>query len=473
MENKQGIIYRLRRQYHWTVSMTILITGFLLFSGMSTTATAMDSFNALSYSWDSRSDTGVPDDASGTVIYTETIDIPGGVWMRLQFGEGFLGENSFIRIVSLQNQGNQVLNTESLSHYRNRSAFFNGGNLTVELVADPSDNGVFITIDKIYFKSYEEPGPGVESICGGTDDRVVATDPAIGRFIYFDVTNNMIAKCTVWISSGGAYLSAGHCFSRSDVGDPDLLEFNVPLSNPNGNPNFSDPDDQYPVDIASVIRVEDGTGNDYSVFDCNPNSNTGLLPVQGQNDFYRPAKISDIHSPATIRITGYGIDNGILNRTLQTHTGPYLTENTWSSSQVSVEYQVDTRSGNSGGPVIINGTKTAIGIHTHAGCNLDENQGNHGTSFGNNNLASALTNFFGPNVTYVDVAHPVFTAPENGTVFKPFDTVLEGITHAVTGSEIRIVQGGYPKSDGNTFTVGEDGKSLLLTTPAGVVTIGH
>jgi V8-like Glu-specific endopeptidase len=334
---------------------------------------------------------------------------------------------------------------------------------------------VFITIDELYFG---EPGDAAEDgdlmpeeLCGG-DNRVSVVDPAVGRFVYFDYASNMVAKCTVWIASSGAYLSAGHCFQRSDYGDPDLLEFNVPLSDADGSPNFADPDDQYPVDLTSYLRHENGAGDDYSVFDCNPNSDTGLLLVQGQNDFFRTAKVADIATPTTIRVNGYGVDDGTVNRTLQTDAGPYSTEN-GSGSVVSVEYQVDTMSGNSGGPVIVNGTETSIGVHTHAGYDLVSGDGNHGTSFENDALESALQNFFGSNVKYVDVGHPISPALENGTVLRPYDTVLEGVTAVSSGGQVRIVAGTYSAAAGNTFTLGADGKTMLLLAPVGSVTIGN
>jgi V8-like Glu-specific endopeptidase len=345
----------------------------------------------------------------------------------------------------------------------------------VALYADPGDENVFVTIDELYFG---EPGDAAEDgelmpeeLCGG-DNRVSVVDPAVGRFVYFDYASNMVAKCTVWIASSGAYLSAGHCFQRSDYGDPDLLEFNVPLSDADGSPNFADPDDQYPVDLTSYLRHENGAGDDYSVFDCNPNSDTGLLPVQGQNDFFRTAKVGDIATPTTIRVNGYGVDDGTVNRTLQTDAGPYITEN-GSGSVVSVEYQVDTMSGNSGGPVIVNGTETSIGVHTHAGCDPVSGDGNHGTSFENDALESALQNFFGSNVKYVDVGHPISPALENGTVLRPYDTVLEGVTTVSSGGQVRIVAGTYSAAAGNTLTLGADGKSMLLLAPVGSVTIGN
>lgn len=456
----------------------ILMAGILLLlCSPLQAAPSLSPFYSLAYPVDSRT-TGEKALEEEGPVFRETIQIPGAVWVRIKFGDCHLGAKSYVVITSLEDGSDQHLNSESMADYRYRSAFFNGDGVTVELYADPCDEDVFITIDAVYYGEPEFPEDGAAEdgqlpmeLCG-PDTRVAVTDPAVGRFVFFDYASNMVAKCTVWIASSGAYLTAGHCFQRSDYGDPDLLEFNVPLSDADGTTNFADPDDQYPVDLTSYVRHENGLGDDYSVFDCNPNSDTGLLPVQGQNDFFRTAKVADLTTPATIRINGYGVDDGTANRTLQTDTGPYITEN-GSGSDVDVEYQVDTMSGNSGGPVILYGTETSIGVHTHGGCNPTYDEGNHGTSFENNALESALQNFFGSNVIYVDVGHPISSALENGTVLRPYDTVLEGITAATSGDQIRIVAGTYSKAAGNTFTLGADGKSMLLLAPVGTVTIGN
>ena len=58
--------------------------------------------------------------------------------------------------------------------------------------------------------------------------------------------------------------------------------------------------------------------------------------------------------PANIRITGYGVDDGVDNQTEQTHVGPNA-----GSSGTTMRYQTDTECGNSGGPVIDDATGMA------------------------------------------------------------------------------------------------------------------
>jgi V8-like Glu-specific endopeptidase len=463
----------------WCVFLSLVLIAFASVSPANAAA-SLGRFKTMPWPSDSRSASAfrTEDLEAGSPAYQETIRVPGAIWLRIQFGACDLGSRSHVVITSLEDGGDQRFDSGSMADYRNRTAFFNGDAVTVELFPAPGEDSVYITIEAIYYgepgedegTAMEDEDPALEELCG-SDNRVTTTDPAVGRFVFFDASSNMVAKCTAWIASSGAHLSAGHCFQRTDYGDPDLLEFNVPLSDADGSPNFADPDDQYPIDLTSWVRHENGAGDDYSVFDCNVNSDTGFLPVQGQNDFFRTAKVADITTPSTIRITGYGVDGGTVNRVLQTDTGPYVGQY-GSGSIVTVEYQVDTMSGNSGGPVIVYGTETSIGVHTHAGCDPPTGNGNQGTSFENDALESALQNFFGTYVRYVDAYHPIASALENGTVLRPYDTVSEAVAVASSGNHIRIVNGTYSSAADSSLLLGADGKSLLLLAPVGSVTIG-
>jgi hypothetical protein len=62
---------------------------------------------------------------------------------------------------------------------------------------------------------------------------------------------------------------------------------------------------------------------------------------------------------------------------------------------------------------------------------------------------------------------------EDGTVFRPYNTVTEAITGVLNGGIISIVAGSYTEASGNTFTAGADGKSMTIVAPVGTVTIGH
>lgn len=402
-------------------------------------------------------------------LFRETVQVPGAPWLRLHFDDYDLGTQSFIMITSLADGAQQILDADSLTQWYNSSAFFNGDAVEVELYVAAGETDVFIKVEEITVGEWAD-GVSAESICGDDDDRVRSTDPRVGRIVP--------AGCTGWITSNGAHLTAGHCTDGTGI-YMQTLEFNVPDSEPNGTIQHPGPEDQYPIDAGSIVFFDDGwgrIGNDWTVFGCNANSNTGLLPVQAQNAFYR---MSRDDSPNDVRVTGYGNDNmppgstGDLNsdsQTQQTHWSAYLGETVEGHSDVIIEYIVDTTGGSSGSPVIIYGTTTTLGIHTNAGCDPPDD-GNHGTGFEHNNLENAIETFPGSNVVYADVGHPA--AAEDGTVFRPYKTVTEAITAVLNNGIVSIVAGSYSAAAGNTFTVGADGKSMTIVAPVGTVMIGN
>jgi hypothetical protein len=237
------------------------------------------------------------------VTFQEVIQVPNTAWLRIYFGDCELGEASYLKITSIDDGAYQRLDSESLKQWQNTSAFFNGKAIKVELCVAPEDKAVFFEIQEILFgervsnidksnKILQDPCYGC-GICGGTDDRVSSNDPAIGRMFMLNAAGDTIHGCTGWIASNGSFLSAGHCFG--DVGicidnlefvfEKYVLEFNVPQSDNDGNPNWAHPNDQYVIDKNNVIFCHGGVGRDWAVFNCFPNSNTDLLPVEAQNAF--------------------------------------------------------------------------------------------------------------------------------------------------------------------------------------------
>ena len=56
---------------------------------------------------------------------------------------------------------------------------------------------------------------------------------------------------------------------------------------------------------------------------------------------------------------------------------------------------------------------------------------------------------------------------------RPYETVTAAVNAIPSGGIVSIVEGGYAKVYGNTFTAGADGKSMLFEAPVGTVTIGY
>jgi V8-like Glu-specific endopeptidase len=415
-------------------------------------------------------DSGVHEgvEAEAILLFRETVGVTGVPWLRLHFSDYNLGEQSYIVITSLLDGASQRLDANGLDVWQGSSAYFNGDAVELELHVAPEETGIFVKIEQVTVGEWAE-GDGPETICGSTDDRVSSVDSREGRIVPIG--------CTGWIVSNGAYLTAGHCTGTRMT----TLEFNVPDSLGNGTIQHPGPGDQYPIIASSVVFNDDGAGaigHDWAVFDCSPNTTTDLTAIQAQGNFFRMSR--DVSTAGgTVRITGYGLDNmptgtgGSWNsdsQTLQTHSGPYNGETYQGTSDSYHSYRADTMGGNSGGP-IIRDNFTAIGIHTNGGCTTSGGN-NTGTSFENNALENAINTFPGINVRYVDFVHTGST-PRNGTAMRPYGTVTEAVNAVPSGGIVSIVEGGYAKVYGNTFTAGADGKSMLFEAPVGTVTIGY
>lgn len=300
-------------------------------------------------------------------VFTGFIDLHEVPWVQLHFSDYNLGKGSYVIIKSLQDNLWQKLDAVSIKQWQSYSAFFNGGAVEINLFVAPIDRQVFINIDEINVGEWAN-GISIESQCGPTDDRVLSYQPATARLLN--------VGCTSWIIPNGKFVTAGHCLDGQSA---TIVEFNVPLSLPNGTIQHPGPEDQYSVDPASKIFVNGGIGNDWGVFAVFPNSITGLMPKEAQNAFW---PLVQNLGPDSIRITGYGVDynDPIYNQVQQTHIGPNA-----GSSGTTMRYVTDTEGGNSGSPVIDGLTNIAVGVHTHGGCS---------TSGGNNNGTSLFNTAF-------------------------------------------------------------------------------
>jgi hypothetical protein len=412
------------------------------------------------------------------VAFRQVVQIPGAPWLQLHFGAYNLGEKSYLTITSLKDGDQQRFDAEGLARWSGASAFFNGDSLEVKLHVTPGESGVFFRLTEItvgesievYGTAPTEAPPVPPELICGNDDRVSSRDAAVGR--------TFPRNCTAWIGSNGAFLSAGHC---TPFGANGRVEFNVPASDANGDVNHPPAADQYPIDLPSV-NANDGTfGDDWAVFRTLANAN-GDFAIHRQASFYR---MSRDMNPTTFRVTGYGADGPAPcfgdsrqpgcndpnpprnsdSQTQQAHAAASHGETVAGPSDVWWAHEVDVTGGNSGSPLLVHGTTFSLGISTAATpvvcAGVDWNVG---TSFENDNLEDAVENFPGANVVYVDKGHTIVI--EDGTVFRPYDTILEAANAAPSGANISIVTGSYNES----MTLNSP---MTLTAPVGVVTIGQ
>lgn len=423
----------------------VLVSGCLLFLSKGFAQTAPLQYYIQSYQFESELYDG--DGKLGE----SPIEIPIGVielhnvpWIQLHFSDVSLGNESYIIIRSLYDDNWQKLDAVSMKQWNNYSAFFNGSSVEIILFLAQSDRQVFIKIDEIAVGEWFQ-GEITESQCGPTDDRIASNQPATARLLS--------VGCTAWIIPNGKFATAGHCLDGSSS---TVVQFNVPLSLPNGTLQHPGPEDQYSVNVSSKIFTNGGIGNDWGVFEVYPNSVTGLMPKQAQNAYW---PLVQNLGPDSIRITGYGVDDGTANQTQQTHVGPNA-----SSSGTTMRYVTDTEGGNSGSPVIDALTNNAVGVHTHGGCS---------TSGGNNNGTSTFHVAFWAAVDQGSGGCPVELPsnpnPTNGQTGIPLNlaqltwsngigAVTNELYFGTNPSSLNLVQSGTLATNwtitGYTFTYG-------------------
>ena len=315
-----------------------------------------------------------------TLAWYSMVQAPNANWLRLEFSDDSklaLAANdtetdSYIRITSLFDGAEQILNAQSLAQWHNTSAYFNGDMVIIELISGKNNSTSSISIKST------QVGEDIvvsKSQCGNTDDRIASIDPRVCRITP--------VGCTGWMinDANHMFLSAGHCPGNTFS----VVQFNVPLSQSSGTIVNPPPEDQYPIDTTSVQYSNGGIGNDWCYFGVFPNSNSGLTPFQKQQAAFTLAA-PPAASGKTIRITGFGVDTGNANQTNQTHTGAFT-----SNSGTTLRYTADTTGGNSGSPVIVEGLGVAVGIHTNGGCTTSGGS-NSGTSYNQTALRNALIN---------------------------------------------------------------------------------
>ncbi|WP_299256245.1 T9SS type A sorting domain-containing protein [uncultured Aquimarina sp.] len=365
---------------------------------------------------------------NGTEVITQEVSETGATWLRLFFKDVNLGNNSTLTITSKLDGATQTLTTQTIKDWNNSSAYFNGDAVTVTLSVASNERLAGINISAL---SVGELDPTIKSQCGSNDDRVDSADDAIGRIVPIG--------CTGWIITNGKLVTAGHCVgSRAEV-----IEFNVPKSNPDRTIVHPGPEDQYPIgNFVSPYPGSPSQANDWAVFDGFANSQTGQTPIQGQGASYNVVQDTP---GSNITITGFGTDTGIDNQTQQIHTGPLS-----STTNTFVRYRADTTGGNSGSPIIDTATGNAVGVHAYGGCS-----GSGGSNSGERATIPAFWNAMG-----LGTPPPPPTEECTGDVSSfPYSESFEGSIGAWSQST----------NDDINWTVNSGGTPSSGTGPSGAV----
>jgi len=196
--------------------------------------------------------------ADGSVpvlVFSHVVAVPAAPAVRLHFQEVQLscswsgGNESFLRITSLEDGGMQILDSLALERWGNTSAYFNGGELLVELFAFSGTGANRVVIDQIAVGTEDDSDDPIFSICGTTDDRAPSADPRAGRprFIRGALCGTVQARGTAFLfnNQSNGLLTAGHICSliNFNCAFTPIVEFNVPLSDPDGTTNVAQPQD--------------------------------------------------------------------------------------------------------------------------------------------------------------------------------------------------------------------------------------
>jgi len=392
--------------------------------------------------------------AKPDVLFSHAVRMHDASSFQIAFGRTLLPEGTKLRMTSYFDGATQHLTASALRQWNNKSAWFNGSHVLVELIAEPNSTAAHVTIEGVMM--IEQFIDEDRSICGSTDDRALSYENRDARALPIG--------CSAWIidDPNHTLLTAGHC-TEGGIGDVAVIEFNVPLSDANGNLQHPGPEDQYASDVESLQSNYATIGNDWAYFGCFPNTETGLTPYQAQNDYYVLSSAAPPVNGQQITITGFGSTSSPVsptyNQAQKTHTGPYAQLN-----GTSIAYQTDTSGGNSGSAVLNESTGEAIGIHTNAGCSSSGGE-NWGCAIHNSGLQEALANPQGvcvPNILIYSFANgfPDQVGPNNPFSI-PF-TVSPGNEDPLSNSvEVVLTVNGDTEFLGNLHQGGNEFEVML------------
>ncbi|HET6202285.1 MAG TPA: hypothetical protein VFI25_05720 [Planctomycetota bacterium] len=378
------------------------------------------------------------------VVWSRFLDFgPNAHWARFLFSVADLPEGSAVRVTSLLDGESQVLDASRMQEWKLSSAYLNGAQFAIQLLAGPGTQGNRLVVRQAFVG---DPPAALaappEDICGAIDDRLLTVKYSICRLLLgvtvFDDSPNA-QGCTgflIDVPPGNAVdqkclLSAGHCFvpvPQTNFQIATVAQFNVPLSNADCTMNHPSLLDQYPVTavVAAAVGAAGVPGNDYAVFRTGRNS-ANQTAFQRQNALFAahpgpgaifgpvPFSLAKVipANGTSIRVAGYGVDstdfanaaggNGSCNCPLGTMTGTWnqvLQADTGTlATQVGdvLTYVIDTCGANSGSPILHETTKKVIGIHTAGGCVMVGD--NAGTKITKPALQAAIAACFPPPAT--------------------------------------------------------------------------
>jgi hypothetical protein len=388
-------------------------------------------------------DSGVWANASrrSSVVFSDLVVTPDALWTRLYFFHVELEGDSRIRFTSLLDNEVQELDAAGISMWGNTSAYFNGGIVMIELIASPGTSRNRFVLSEIGVEfgtmaASSHCSPPLQcGLCHGQDDRVPSNEKWACRLV------SSGGGCSAAIYNvNSCVVSAGHCMGANMV-----IQFNVPLSNPDCSINHPPVEDQFP--ILDQISQNGGVGADWAVMTSGVNT-IGQTAYQRFGE-YRPLAAS-VPSSGPADVWGYGVtDNCILRQTQQHSSGEII-----NLTATAINYTADVTCGNSGSSLLQNGQ--IIGIVTH--CTF--------TCPPNGNTATRID-----VPAFVNARAALCSPPVEVHVPGDYPTIQAAINDVGNGSTITVAPGTYNEAINfigkNLTVVSSDGPGVTTINATG------
>lgn len=230
--------------------------------------------------------------SSPATVWQHLLQHPGAAWMRAYFSSIQLPPGSVLRLTSLLDAEEQELDRFTAEMWSNGSAYFNGNQILVEIVAAPFTSANRVVIDGV---GLETTANCSNAPCGALspDGRVPSGELWSARWV------NGGCTASIYNTTGG-FVSAGHCFTPIGT----VLAFDVPLSMNDCTMRQPPVRDQFPV----IETVRDTPGAN-----CVPDWRVGKIGLNndGQTHFERYGVFKPLASgpppvSSTVNIYGYG-----------------------------------------------------------------------------------------------------------------------------------------------------------------------
>ncbi len=427
---------------------------------------------------------------------------------QLQHAGTRLGKGSYLLLKGIDG-AEQKLDSAALANWNYSSAYFNGNSVEISLYTAPGDMPM-VNVKEL---KVNEPVQMLNAPAQSRFGKII-NDPATAaiessNFILNNyphaiavgrLTNGNKANGTGWIAPNGAIVTAWENFVGFIQNGYDIIEFNVPPSDFEGNHVHPAPEDQFMLDLATIREYHEDIYvrkyywsvwsshtfryyPGYAILKVSPNS-SGKTPGQKYQEFFQIAR-----NPSSNTIDAMGnimvdllhysetFDYSLQQKkALQVSFGQLLKASDYIKADLSpvtsavphrdnfILHNVQIGSSNNnlgerGAPITYQDSKVAIGIHTQGASNVPS----IGYGFRAENLLNDLHDFFTPTAVYVD--EESYNTEPNGRINQPYLTIPHLASDAPDHAVAYIARGDY------ALPVTID-RPMTLLAPVGVVRIG-